>query len=82
MDSENFDNPADLFKELDVKEHSFLAQPLAGYLKALMNEGFTRREAMRLVEAYQKFMHDLSLEEFIYEKNQEENESDVDSEDE
>lgn len=69
-------NPAEAFKELDAKEYSFFAQSLSAYLKALINEGFTRRESLRLVEAYAKFIYDLSIEEFIREKD-----ADVDSED-
>lgn len=59
--SNDWDNWEEAFKEADSKQYSTIAQSLAGYRKALMSEGFTRREAMRLVESYSNFIYDLTL---------------------
>lgn len=68
----NWTNVEEAFKELDRKEFNFFAQALGAYRKALVKEGFTRREAQRLVETYAKFIYDMSLEEFLTEKRIEE----------
>lgn len=60
-----WDNLEDAFKELEAREFAFLASCLGALRKSLMNEGFTRREALRLVESYSKFIYDLGMEEFI-----------------
>lgn len=52
------------FKDLDSKEFGFFADALGAYLKALMKAGFTREEAMKLVESYSRFIYDMSIEEF------------------
>lgn len=62
----------DLFKELDAKEFSFFARALGSYRKSLMDEGFTRREAIKLVESYSQFLYNMGLEDFIAERNREE----------
>lgn len=66
-----WDNVEDAFKELDENEFTFFSRSLAAYRRRLMSEGFTRREAMRLVEAYSKFIYDISIEEFMAEKDSE-----------
>lgn len=68
----------ELFKELDQTEFKFFASALSAYRASLMNEGFTRREAMRLVEGYSKFIYDMSIEDFMVEKASNE---DVDEDD-
>lgn len=60
-----WEDPEEAFKELDVKEFSAPAETLGAYLKALMKAGFTRRESIRLVEAYSKFLYDMAIEEFM-----------------
>ena len=60
-----WDNLEDAFKELEAREFAFLASCLGALRKSLMSEGFTRREALRLVESYSKFIYDLGMEEFI-----------------
>lgn len=74
----DFENYEEAFKELDKKEHVFFSRALGGYLKSLMQEGFTRREAFRLVEAYARFVYDMSIEEFISQKQREELGDDID----
>lgn len=69
--TEKWDNVEAAFKELDAKEYSFFANSLSAYLKSLMDQGFTRREAMRLVESYSRFIYDLSIEEFLHQKHDE-----------
>lgn len=58
----------DAFKELDDQEFGVIATALGGFRSALMKNGFTRREAIRLVETYSKFIYDMSIEEFISQK--------------
>lgn len=70
-----WDNPEDAFKELETKEFSFFAKALAAYKRALVQEGFNDEEAMRLVEAYSKFIYDMSVEEYLTDPG-EENEDD------
>lgn len=62
----------DLFKELDQRKFTNIARPLAAYRIELMKEGFTRREAMRLVEAHSKFIYDMCIEEFVTDQDEEE----------
>lgn len=67
-----FEDIEEAFKDLDKNEFAFFATSLAGYRDSLMSKGFTRREAMRLVETYSKFIYDMSIEEFISQKQEEE----------
>ena len=60
-----WDNPEQAFRELDKNEYNFFARTLGAYHKALMAEGFTRRESMKLVETYAKFVYDMVIEELI-----------------
>lgn len=64
-------NLDDLFKDLDANEFNFFAISLAAYRDSLTSKGFTRKEAMRLVETYSKFIYDMSVEEFIAQKEDE-----------
>lgn len=74
-----WDNPEDAFRELDQKEFVFFAQALAAYRESLIKEGFTRREALRLVESYSKFIYDMSVEDFLVNGSKEdEDDPDVD----
>lgn len=68
----SWENLEQAFKDLDAREFTFFAAALASYRRSLMKEGFTRREALRLVETYSKFIYDMSIEEFIVEKRKEE----------
>lgn len=61
----------DLFKELDDHKFSHIAKPLAALRGELMKEGFTRRESMRLVESYSKFLYDAALEDIIADRRRE-----------
>jgi len=81
MDAFDASNVEELFKELDEQQFVDVAKSLAAYRGSLMKEGFTRRESMRLVEAYSKFLYDITLENFLSEKRQEEYEA-LDSEEE
>lgn len=65
------------FKKLDSGEFTFFSKALSGYRNSLMAEGFTRREAMRLVEAYSKFIYDMSLEDYISRNRREELEQEL-----
>jgi hypothetical protein len=67
-----WENLEDAFKELDRKEYQVIAKALGDYRDSLMTQRFTRRESMRLVETYSKFLYDMSLEEFILQKRREE----------
>lgn len=69
-------NVADAFKDLDENEFSFFSTALAGYRDALMKRGFTRREAIRLVESYSKFIYDMSIEEFMARRAEEQDAKD------
>lgn len=75
---EKWKNVEDAFKELDAKEYTFFASSLSAYLSSLMTEGFTRREAMRLVEAYSRFIYDLTLEDFVNQEHKSNDEFDED----
>lgn len=66
-----WNNLEDAFKEIDAREFDFVAKALAAYRRSLTGEGFSQREAMRLVEGYAKYIYDMSLEEFIAQKNSE-----------
>lgn len=68
----NWDSPEDAFRELDEMEYSLFAKALADYRNQLMKEGFTRRESLRLVESYSKFIYDMVVEEFLAQKRKEE----------
>lgn len=59
----------DLFNELDQSKFYEVAKPLADYRNELMKNGFTRREAMRLVETYSKFTYDLMIESMISDRH-------------
>lgn len=59
----DFDNWQDAFKKADANQYGTVAKALAGYRRALMAEGFTRRETMRLVESYSAFIYDMTLNE-------------------
>lgn len=63
-----WDNVEDAFKELDKKEFAFIASSLGAFRHALMAEGFTRREALRFVESYSRFIYEMSMEEFLADK--------------
>ncbi len=71
----------DAFKDLDKREFHFFASALAAYRKSLMDQGFTRREALRLVESYSKFIYEMSVEEFMSRKAKEDSEQDIDLDD-
>lgn len=64
-----WDNVEDAFKDMDrkmdVAEYSLIARLLSSYRESLMQQGFTRREAMRLVESYSKFIYDLVIEDML-----------------
>lgn len=60
-----FDNPDEAFAELDKKPFWDVAKSLAGYRKALMDQGFNRREACRLVELYAKFIYESAVDAMI-----------------
>lgn len=60
-----WDNLEQAFGELDRNEYQFFAKTLGAYRRALEAEGFSRREAMRLVETYAKFVYDMVIEEII-----------------
>lgn len=61
----SWDSLEEAFKDLDSNEFAFFSKALSAYRRALMKDGFTRREAMRLVEAYSRFIYDMSVEEFM-----------------
>lgn len=67
----SWDNLEDAFKDIDKNEFRFLAEALSSYRKSLMDEGFTRREAARLVESFAKYIYDMALEDFMVEKARE-----------
>lgn len=69
-----FKNVEEAFKDLDEKEFHFLAATLSAYRDSLLKHGFTRKEAMKLVEAYSKYIYDMSIEDYM--KDDEEEDSD------
>lgn len=68
----SWENLEEAFRELDDKEFTVIAKALGDFRSSLMKNGFTRREALRLVESYSKFIYDMSIEEFIAQKRQHE----------
>lgn len=83
----SWENIEEAFKDLDANEFKFFAAALSSYRRSLMKEGFTRKEAMRLVDTYSKFIYDMSLEEFIVSRNEaiandDDDDGDVDIDDE
>lgn len=81
----SWENLEEAFKDLDAKEFEFFAAALGAFRQSLQKQGFTRREAMRLVETYSRFIYDMSLEDYIANKNridEDEEDDDVDGIDE
>lgn len=66
----SWDNVEDAFKELDVEQYDVFSGSLATYFQSLQKQGFTRREAFRLIEGYSKFVYDMAFEEYVAEENQ------------
>lgn len=77
----SYENVEDAFKDLDKREFHFFASALASYRKALMDQGFTRREAVKLAESYSKFIYEMSIEEYMNRKAAESSEVDIDVDD-
>lgn len=71
-----WDSIEDAFGELDKEEYFFFARTMGAYMRSLMAEGFTRREAFRLVESYSKFVYDMVIEEVMAEKDSKSNDDD------
>lgn len=71
----SWDNVDDMFRELDEREYNLIAGALGNFRSSLMTNGFTRREALRLVETYSKFIYDMSIEEFLSQRRAQDREA-------
>lgn len=60
-----FDNLEDAFKQLDKKPYEPVSKTLALFRESLMQHGFTRRESMRLLDTYAKFLYEWAIEEAL-----------------
>lgn len=79
------DNVEEFFRELDKREYAPLATPLGAYRRALEEEGFSQKQAFKIVKQYAKFLFNMTLEEFIGERDEklfnDTEDDDVDSDD-
>lgn len=53
-----YENLDDAFRDLESKKYYSMAGELAAYRDALMAKGFTRREALRIVERFAELVHE------------------------
>lgn len=49
------------FEELDRMPHREASSDLWAYFKSLIDEGFSRREALKLTEIYSNYIYDLIM---------------------